>query len=122
MQVAERVYSQAQDQDDPALKIWAYNALATTHYFLGDFASARQHATDGLQIWQMEDSRFHLKDVDTPIIGCLCYKAFSEWHLGEITSCQAKTGRSDLTGEGVERYARASRGAWLGHGSGGNRA
>jgi predicted ATPase len=90
MQVAERVYSQAQEQDDPAVKIWAYNALATTRYFLGDFASARQHATDGLQIWRMGDSRFQLKDVDTPIIGCLCYKAFSEWHLGELTSCQAK--------------------------------
>ena len=38
----------------------------------------------------MGDSRFQLKDVDTPIIGCLCYKAFSEWHLGELTSCQAK--------------------------------
>jgi adenylate cyclase len=90
MRVAERVYSQAQEQDDPALKMWAYNALATTHYFLGDFASARQHATDGLQIWRMGDSRFHLKDFDPPIIGCLCYKAFSEWHLGEIASCQAK--------------------------------
>ena len=90
MRVAERVYSQAQEQDDPALKMWAYNALATTRYFLGDFASARQHATDGLQIWRMGDSSFHLKDVDTPIIGCLCYKAFSEWHLGETTCCQAK--------------------------------
>ena len=90
MQVAERVYLQAQEQDDPALKIWAYNALASTRYFLGNFASARQHATDGLQIWRMGDSRFHLKDLDTPIIGCLCYKAFSEWHLGETTSCRAK--------------------------------
>src|SRR5262249_46610939 len=30
MQVAERLYSLAQEQDDPTLMIWAYNALACT--------------------------------------------------------------------------------------------
>ena len=90
MQVAERVYSRAQEQDDPTLMIWAYNALAATLYFLGDFESARQYAMHGVQIWRSGGGQSHPEDVDTPVVGCLCYKAFSEWHLGEIASCQAK--------------------------------
>ena len=36
----------------------------------------------------------HPEDVDTPVVGCLCYKALSEWHLGEIASCRRDHGRS----------------------------
>ena len=36
MQVAERVYSLAQERDDPTLKIWGYNTLAATLYWSGD--------------------------------------------------------------------------------------
>ena len=89
MQVAERLYSLAQEQDDPTLKIWAYNALAATHLYLGDFESARQYAMDGLQIWRSEGAPSHPEDVDTPVVGCLCYKGGAEWHLGEIASCHA---------------------------------
>jgi tetratricopeptide (TPR) repeat protein len=90
MQVAERVYSLAQEQDDPTLMIWAYNVLAATLFFLGDFESARQYAMHAVQIWHSGGVQSHPEDVDTPIVGCLCYKAFSEWHLGEIASCKAK--------------------------------
>jgi hypothetical protein len=31
----------------------------------------------------------HPEDVDTPVVGCLCYKGGAEWHLGEIASCHA---------------------------------
>ena len=89
MQVAERLYSLAQEQDDPTLMIWAYNALAATHLYLGDFESARQYAMDGLQIWRSGGAPSHPEDVDTPVVGCLCYKGGSEWHLGEIASCHA---------------------------------
>ncbi|HET9378766.1 MAG TPA: NACHT domain-containing protein [Chthoniobacterales bacterium] len=89
MQVAERLYSLAQEQDDSTLKIWAYNALAATHLFLGDFESARQYAMDGLQIWRSGGAPSHPEDVDTPVVGCLCYKGGSEWHLGDIASCHA---------------------------------
>jgi tetratricopeptide (TPR) repeat protein len=90
MKVAERVYSLAQEQDDPTLMIWANNALAATFYFLGDFESARQYAMHGVQIWRSGGGQSPPEDVDTPVVGCLCYKAFSEWHLGEIATCQAK--------------------------------
>ena len=42
MQIAERVYSLAQEQDDPGLMLRACSALASTFYFLGDSESARQ--------------------------------------------------------------------------------
>ena len=37
MQIAKRVYSLAQEQNDSALMIGAYRALAVTLYYLGDF-------------------------------------------------------------------------------------
>jgi hypothetical protein len=44
MQIAKRVYSLAQDQNDSALMMGAYRALAVTLYYLGDFESAQQYA------------------------------------------------------------------------------
>ena len=54
MQIAKRVYSLAQDQNDSALMIGAYRAFAFTLYFLGDFETARQYAMRGVQIWRSE--------------------------------------------------------------------
>jgi len=90
MRVAERVYSLAQEQHDPTLMIWAYHALAATLLFRGDFESAGEYAMRGVQIWHSGVGRSPPEDVDTPVVGCLAYKALSEWHLGEIISCKAK--------------------------------
>jgi tetratricopeptide (TPR) repeat protein len=90
MQIAERVYSLVQEQDDPMLMIGACNALSATLYFLGDFESAREYATLGVQIWRSAGSQSSREDLDTPVVACLCYEGFSEWHLGEIASCQVK--------------------------------
>jgi tetratricopeptide (TPR) repeat protein len=90
LQIAERVYSLAQEQDDPTLMIGACNALAATLYYLGDFQSARQYAMRGLQIWRSGSVQSSAEDLYTPAVGCLGYGAMSEWHLGEIASCQAK--------------------------------
>jgi tRNA A-37 threonylcarbamoyl transferase component Bud32/tetratricopeptide (TPR) repeat protein len=89
MQIAERVYSLAQEQDDPTLMIWAYDALAATFYFLGDFEASGQNAMRGVRIWRSRNVQSRPEDVDTPVVACLCYKAYSEWHLGEIASCRA---------------------------------
>jgi len=74
MQIANRVYSLAQEQNDAALMIGAYNALAATLYYLGDFESARQYAMRGLQIWRSgsvqssaEDRRNELKPRAMPL-------------------------------------------------------
>src|SRR5262249_34039989 len=51
MQIAERVYSLAQEQNDSAL-MGACRAFATTLYFLGDFETGRQYAMRGIQVWR----------------------------------------------------------------------
>jgi tetratricopeptide (TPR) repeat protein len=88
MQVAKRIYLLAQEENNAALMIGAYRALAVTHHYLGDFASARQYAMRGIEIWRSGAGQSRPEDLDTPVIRCLCFKALSEWHLGEIASCK----------------------------------
>ena len=64
MQIAKRVYSLAQEQNDSALMIGAYRALAVTLYFLGDFESARQYAMRGVQIWRSGGVQSPVEEVD----------------------------------------------------------
>jgi hypothetical protein len=89
IQIAERGYSLAQEQNDAALKIGACAALAVNLFYLGDFESARRYARHGVQIWRSGGVKFPPEDLDTPVVGCLCHGVLSEWHLGEITSCKA---------------------------------
>jgi tetratricopeptide (TPR) repeat protein len=89
LRIAKRLYSVAQEQNDSALLIKAYMALAATLYYLGNFESARQYAISGVQILRSGDIKSGFDEVDAPEIACLCHKALCEWHFGEITSCNA---------------------------------
>jgi predicted ATPase len=86
MQVAKRVYSLAQEHNDPALMMGGYRALASTLYFLGDFEPARQYAMRGIEIWRSGDVQSQVEQVIAPPVACLYLMAMSEWHLGETTS------------------------------------
>jgi serine/threonine protein kinase/predicted ATPase len=89
MQVAKRVYSLAQEQNDAALMIGACRALSGTLYYSGDSETARQYAMRGVQLWRLGGVQSHAEFLDAPAVICLCYEALSEWHLGETASCQA---------------------------------
>jgi hypothetical protein len=89
MRLAKRIYSLAKKHQGPAIIIGADRALATTHYFMGDFNSARQHASHGVQIWRSADVRFAVEEVQSPAVLCLSFEALCEWHSGEIASSQA---------------------------------
>ncbi len=89
MQIAKRVYSLAQDQNDSALMMGAYRALACTLYFSGDFEASRQYAMRGVQIWRSGGVQSPVEEVTAPAVTCLCYEALSEWQFGEIASCHA---------------------------------
>jgi len=89
MQIGNRVYSLAQEQNDTALMIGAYRALACTLYFSGDFRSAQQYAMLGIQILRSKGVQSPVEEVHSPAVTCLCYEALSEWHFGEIASCHA---------------------------------
>jgi predicted ATPase len=88
MRIARRVYSLAQDQNDPALMVGGYRALAVTLYYLGDFESARQYAMRGIQIWRWEGVQSPVEEVTAPAVSCLLIEALFEWYFGEIASCQ----------------------------------
>jgi predicted ATPase len=97
MEVAQRIYSLGQEQENPVQMIWPYNALAATNYFLGHFESARQYATHALEIWRSRSDQScpeYPENVGAQVVGCLCYKAHSEWQLGEAASCHANMDRA----------------------------
>jgi tetratricopeptide (TPR) repeat protein len=89
LHIVERFRSLAQEQNDAALMLGAYSALSVTLLSLGDFESARQYASRGVQIWRLGNVPSYAEDFHSPVVGCLCYGAMSEWHLGEIASCHA---------------------------------
>jgi predicted ATPase len=89
MRVAERVYSLAREQNESALMIGAYRALAGTLYFSGDFGAARKCAMRGVEAWRSGGAPSHAEFLDAPAVVCLCYEALSAWHFGEIIPCQA---------------------------------
>lgn len=94
MQIAERVYALAQEQNDPALMFGAHRALAGTFYFWGDFEAARQHAMLGLQIWQSGGAPSPAEEVSAPAVSSLFYKALCDWHFGEVASCRGTMAQS----------------------------
>ena len=89
MQIAKRVYSLAQEQNDTRLMMGAYRVLASTLYFLGDFETSRQYALRGLEIWRSGGVQRQVEEVSAPAVNCLCFKALTEWHIGETDSCKA---------------------------------
>ena len=89
MQVAERVYSLAQEQNTPALMIGACQVLAATLYHMGDFETGRQHAVRAVQTWRSGGVHAHGEEANLLVVVCLAYEALSAWHLGETPRGQA---------------------------------
>jgi hypothetical protein len=87
MQIAKRVYSLAEEQNDSALMLGAYRALAVTLCYLGDFQTARLNAIRGVEIWRSESVQSSVEEVMAPAVVCLGFEALSDWYLGEIASC-----------------------------------
>jgi hypothetical protein len=88
LEIAERVYSLAQQHNASALMIGACRALAFTLYYLGDFETALQYARRGAQIWHSGVMRFPAEELNAPAVSCLTFEALSEWHIGEIAACR----------------------------------
>jgi hypothetical protein len=88
MQIARRVNSLAQQENDSALMMEAYLALAAPLYFLGDFEAARQYARQAVQIWN-GGLKSRLDETSVHAVACLYFEALLEWHFGEIASSQA---------------------------------
>ena len=89
MQIANRLYSLTQKQNDPALMIGGCIPLAITLYFLGDFETGQKYTTRGLQIWRSGVQSPVEEVVDVPAVSILCFEALFDWHAGETVSCHA---------------------------------
>ncbi|HVJ57796.1 MAG TPA: hypothetical protein VM574_08160 [Terrimicrobiaceae bacterium] len=87
--VAQRVHSLAMEQNNSAVMIGACQALVSTLYYLGEFETARQYATRGVQIWRSGGVQYNAEDLDAPAVVCLCYEALCQWHFGETASSHA---------------------------------
>ena len=85
----KRLYSLAQEQKDSTLMIGACTAIGDTHYYMGDFETARQYTTRALQIWRSGDIRSPFQEVDAQPVACLSLEALLEWHFREIAPCHA---------------------------------
>jgi hypothetical protein len=94
MQIAQRIYSLALEQNNSALKVGAYRALAPTAYFLGDFETAREYAMCGIEIWRSGGAESLVEEITAPVVICLISEACSEWHFGEIALCQSTIGEA----------------------------
>jgi serine/threonine protein kinase/tetratricopeptide (TPR) repeat protein len=88
MQIAQRVNALAKELDNSALGVGACHALAGTLYYLGDFASAREYATRGVQLWRSAGKSSPAEELSAPAVSCLCYEALGAWHFGEFASCR----------------------------------
>ena len=85
MQLAKRACSVAHEQNAPTLLCSGYHALACTVFYLGDFETAHQYATLGVQIFRSGAVSL-VEEKDSPAVSCLFHKGLSEWHLGDVTS------------------------------------
>ena len=119
IQIAERMYSLAQEQNDSALMIAACRALAVTLYYMGDFESAARYAMRGVQIWRSGNVQVHAEEYLSPAVDSLIYAAMCDWHFGEIASCHALMDEGiSIAKELKDRNALAITLAWaagLGH-------
>ena len=122
MQIAKRVYSLAQGQNDAALMVGAYRALAGTLlagtlYYLGDFGSTREYAGRGVEIWRSGGVPSAVEEITAPAVSCLFFWGPKRLAFRRDRLLPREDGRSDLTGEGAERYARIGHSTILVNGS-----
>jgi tetratricopeptide (TPR) repeat protein len=89
LEIAKQLHTVAREQNDSSLLIKAYMALAATLYYLGDFESAHDYATKGVEIWRSGHGKSQLEEIDAPEIASLCHKALCEWHFGDLASSRA---------------------------------
>ena len=75
---------------DGAMMVGAFRALANTLYCLGD-SRPREKTRYGVSKLALGDAQSPAEEVHAPVVACLCYKAASEWHLGELADSRSRS-------------------------------
>jgi hypothetical protein len=86
MQIAKRLYTLAEKQNDTLLLIGAYAALSCTLYCLGEIETCGQYAMLGLQLWRSLGGQSSVVDLDADAVSLLFYEAQFELHVGETAT------------------------------------
>ncbi|MBV8969372.1 MAG: NACHT domain-containing protein, partial [Verrucomicrobia bacterium] len=116
MQIAKRAYTLAQERNDTLLVMGALNALACTHFHLGDFETSGQHAMLGLQLWRSLGTPSPVVELDAAPVSLLCYKAQFESHMGEIATSRATMAEAiSLAKQLNDMYGLAVALSWAAH-------
>jgi predicted ATPase len=82
-ELAERLFALAQNAQDPAQLLQARMALTVTSFSLGELAATREHAQQGIALYDAtrHGSHSHLYGQD-PRVVCLAFGAVTLWLLG----------------------------------------
>jgi class 3 adenylate cyclase len=72
----------AQSIQDPYLLSLAHARLGYSLYALGEFASARTHAEQGIALYDSQTHPHPTIDMSKPKLDCLFFAAWTLWHLG----------------------------------------
>jgi tetratricopeptide (TPR) repeat protein len=114
IQIAEKIHSLAQEQNDDALMIEAYRALAVTAYYSGDYETAQRYARRAVQIWRSGNVQSYTEAPQTPVIVCLCYRGVFLSALGadepqiEASFCEAIRTAKEQKSVSLEKRAEAT--------------
>jgi predicted ATPase/class 3 adenylate cyclase len=83
-ELAEQCLSLARRAQDSALLLQAHHAQWTTSFFLGEFALAREHAKQGMTLYDLQQHRSHafLYGGHDPGVCGWGFEAWASWHLG----------------------------------------
>jgi tetratricopeptide (TPR) repeat protein len=102
-QIAERIHTLEQEQNDAGLMLAACQIFAAISYFLGEFDSSRKYARHGVQVWRAESIQFPVAvEIQAPVVNCLFYEATCDWHFGEITSSHARMDEAISTAKALK--------------------
>jgi predicted ATPase len=82
--LGEQLLRLAQSLQDTVLLLVAHQVLGETLFWLGEFAAAREHAEQGIALYdpQQHRSLAFLYGGYDPGVACLCWAALNLWHLG----------------------------------------
>jgi len=87
--IAKRIHALAQKQPDARLMIGAYNVMANTPFWMGDFEAARQYQKRAFTILRSGHVRSQFEEVDSQAVACLCHEGLYRWHFGKASTCRA---------------------------------
>jgi tetratricopeptide (TPR) repeat protein len=82
-EAAEQLLRLGQNTQDPALMVEGHHGLGQISYFMGQFASAREHVEQAIALYDARPfSSPAIRPVQDPGVLCRGFAALSLWHLG----------------------------------------